>query len=221
MPDSHEHHVTRVRDVFDEWARRGRGDQMAESHRPFAIQALERLALGPGDWFLDIGCGTGYAVCWAARAAPRGRAVGIDVAEEMIARARVLCAGLPNADFHVARFPECHTIPLGRFDAVFSMEAFYYFPDMGAALAETLRLLTPGGRFACAVDFYAENVASHHWPDDVGVPMHLLDATGWHAAFETAGFVDVHQDRLRHRVGNPGESWEVSEGSLLTTGTRG
>lgn len=211
-------HTARVRDLFDDWARHGRGDAMAESHWPFASQALDRLDLTPASWFLDIGCGTGAAVCWAARAAPDGRAVGIDASESMIARARAGCVGLPNADFHVADFPAHHTLPLGRFDVVFSMEVFYYFADLDAALAETGRLLVPGGRFACVVDYYGENRASHTWPDDLGVPMHLLDAAGWHAAFVRAGFTQVKQDRLRVPSAETGDPWKAAEGSLLTMG---
>ena len=211
-------HDLRVRDLFDDWARHGRGDLMAESHWPFARQALQRLPLTPTSWFLDIGCGTGYAVCWAARSAPDGRAVGIDVAQAMVARARACCVGLPNADFHVARFPTDHTLPLARFDVVFSMEAFYYFADLDAALRETLRLLVPGGWFACVVDYYGENPASHGWPEDVGVPMHLLDCAGWRAAFAAAGFVDVTQERLRLPPAETSEPWKAIEGSLLTLG---
>jgi len=213
-------HDLRVRDLFDDWARQGRGDRMAESHWPFARQALARLPLTATSWFLDIGCGTGYAVCWAARSAPDGRAVGIDVAQAMVARARACCVGLPNADFHVARFPTDHTLPLARFDVVFSMEAFYYFADLDAALRETLRLLVPGGRFACVVDYYGENPASHGWPEDVGVSLHLLDCAGWHAAFARAGFADVTQERLRLPAAETSEPWKTTEGSLLTLGRR-
>jgi SAM-dependent methyltransferase len=213
-------HVAHVRDLFDDWARHGRGDRMAESHWPFARQALERLPLTPASWFLDIGCGTGYAVCWAARLVHDGRAVGIDVSDAMVTRARASCVGLPNADFHVGQFPAHHTLPAGRFDVIFSMETFYYFADLDAALRAAFGLLAPGGRFACVVDYYGENAASHGWPDDVGVPMHLLDAAGWRAAFVRAGFADVTQDRLRIPAAETSEPWKTTEGSLLTLGRR-
>lgn len=213
-------HETRVRHVFDDWAHRGRGEGMADAHWPFAAQALEHLGLRTDSWFLDIGCGIGYAVCWAARAAARGRAVGIDTSEGMIALARERCVGLPNADFHVARFPGHHTLPAGRFDAAFSMEVFYYLADIEAALAETLRLLAPGGRFACVVDFYRENTDSHHWPADLGVAMHLLSAAEWAAAFRRAGFTEVTQARLRVAAEQATEPWKATEGSLLTLGHR-
>jgi SAM-dependent methyltransferase len=224
-PDSqitgpHDPRVAQVSDFFDEWARRGQADDMAATHWPFARQALARLDLGPASWFLDIGCGTGYAVRWAAGAAPKGRAVGLDAAPAMIARARELCAGLENTEFHVAQFPTQHALAAGRFDAAFSMEVFYYLPDLQAALAETLRLLAPGGRFACVVDYYAENTASHSWPHDLGVSMRLLEAAGWRDAFVRAGFAHVEQDRLRVPATEATALWKATEGSLCTLGRR-
>jgi SAM-dependent methyltransferase len=118
-----------------------------------------------------------------------------------------------------ARFPK-HDLPGDRFDGIFSMEVFYYLPDLDAALAETLRLLRPGGRFACAVDYYGENTASHGWPADLGVEMTLLDAAGWRNAFLRAGFAAVTQNRIRIAATDPRDTWKAAEGSLLTIGAR-
>ena len=211
--------LERVRDVFDDWAVRGRAKGMAESHTPFVRPAFELLELAPDARYLDIGCGNGYTVRWAAQAAPRGRAVGIDLSEEMVTLARRLSAGSDNVEFHQCAFPE-HPLPHAGFDVVLSMEVFYYLPDMGAALEETLRLLAPGGRFACMVDFYGENEASHPWPEDVGVAMTLLDSAGWRGALVDAGFDVVDQRRMRVPADEASEPWKATEGSLLTLGMR-
>ena len=211
--------LERVRDVFDDWAVRGRAEGMAESHTPFVRPAFELLELTSDARYLDIGCGNGYTVRWAAQAAPRGRAVGIDLSEEMVILARRLSAGLDNVEFHRCAFPE-HSLPHAGFDVVLSMEVFYYLPDMGAALEETLCLLAPGGRFACMVDFYGENEASHPWPEDVGVAMTLLDSAGWRGALVDAGFEVVDQRRMRVPADEASEPWKATEGSLLTLGRR-
>jgi len=216
MSHGFEVRVATDRTMLDDRAHRGRADH----YRPFASQALERLPLKRDSWFLEIGCGVGYAVCWAARAAPDGRSVGLDPSEAMIARARQCCVGLPNADFHVAHFPELHTLPYDRFAVIFSMSAFPFFPDLRAALIETRRLLEPGGTFACLVDCYGENVASRHLDEDLGIPPHLLDTAGWREAFALAGFVDLRQDRLRLAPDDAPDSWATTEGSLLTLGRR-
>lgn len=211
--------VARVRDVFDDWARRGRAEGMERGHAPVARRALEHLALGPTSRYLDIGCGNGYTVRWAAAVAPEGRAVGLDVSEEMVERARRMSADLPNAEFHLAAFPD-HPLKPESFDAIFSMEVFYYLPDLDAALAEVTRLLVPGGRFACVVDFYEENVESRGWPEDVGVPMRRLDMAGWRAAFERAGMTVPLQRQITLPPEEASEEWKTTVGSLLTLGRR-
>ena len=219
MTRSSEPQLHRVRDVFDDWAARGRAEGMETSHAPFVRQVFDQLALAPDAWYLDIGCGNGYTVRWAARAVPQGRAVGIDLSAEMIARARGESKGLSNVEFHEVAFPN-HELPRDRFDVILAMEVFYYLPDLAAGLAETWRLLRPGGRFACMVDFYAENEISHSWPSDVGVEMTLLDEAGWRAALERAGFTDVEQRRVRLAPAEASEPWKATEGSLLTLGRR-
>ena len=204
-------------ELFDAWAVNGRAEGMEQGHAIPARMAIDRLRLEPASSFLDIGCGNGYAVRWAAEASPRGRAVGIDAAPAMIERARAASARYPHAEFHVASFP---SVPFAdrSFDAIFSMEAFYYFPDLDAALRRVAALLRPAGRFACVVDFYLENAASHSWPDDLGVPMTLLDAAGWAAAFRKAGLSVHEQARLRTPPEQASAPWKHLEGSLLTLG---
>lgn len=207
--------------VFDDWARRGRAEGMSEAHGPAARMAFERLDLQPDGRFLEIGCGNGYAVRWAARACPGGLAVGIDVAEAMIERARELSAELDNVEFRHGLFPGV-ALPVTHFDAVFSMETLYYLPGpaLDAAISEVARLLVPGGRFACAVNYYAENEASHRWPEEVGLDMTLLDADGWRRVFERAGLDVVEQTRLVVPPDQATADWHTTEGSLLTLGSR-
>jgi SAM-dependent methyltransferase len=210
----------RIAAVFDDWARRGRARGMQDSHGPAARMAFDRLGLEPDGRFLEIGCGNGYAVRWAARACPDGLAVGVDTAREMISRARELSAGFDNVEFRHGLFPGVK-LPATEFDAIFSMETLYYLsePSLDAALAEVARLLVPGGRFACAVNYYAENEASHGWPEDVGIEMTLLDAAGWRDAFERAGLEVVEQGRLVVPADLATADWHTAEGSLLTLGS--
>src|SRR5437868_5029592 len=61
--------------------------------------------LRPGETVVDLGCGGGLDVLLAApKVGPKGKAVGIDMTQEMIERARANAArqGLANAEFHLA-----------------------------------------------------------------------------------------------------------------------
>ena len=219
MREAEDPRIVQLREVFDTWARDGRAEGMERGHGFAARRAFELLELPPDGWYLDVGCGNGYTVRWAAAAAPDGWAVGIDVSPAMVERARAASPAFPNIEFQVASFPDS-ALPHGCFDAVLSMEVVYYLPDLEAALREIARLLIPGGRFACVVDYYAENVASHSWPEDVGVEMTLLDADGWRRALERAGLRVEVQERVKQPPAPGLADWKVQEGSLLTVASR-
>jgi cyclopropane fatty-acyl-phospholipid synthase-like methyltransferase len=210
--------LLRVRDVFDELAETGRASSPEQGDAMAARRAFEALAVAPGQHFLDIGCGSGNVVRWAAQVAPSVDALGLDVSAQMIALARASTTGLPNARFRRASFPQIDLEP-HHFDAIFSRETFYYLADLPGGLRAVRELLVPGGRFACVVDYYGENTASHRWPEELGVAMHLLSTAEWRVAFEDAGLEVLHQDRL-HAPYIPGApvTWKHTEGSLLTLG---
>lgn len=219
MQEAEDPRIARLRDVFEAWAREGRAEGMEHGHARAARRAFDLLELPREGWYLDVGCGNGYSVRWAAETAPDGWAVGIDLSPAMVERARAASVAFPNVEFQVASFPDT-SLPHGCFDAVLSMEVIYYLPDMDDALREIARLLVPGGRFACIVDYYEENVASLRWPEDVGVEMTLLDAAGWRQAIERAGLLVAAQEQVTQPAGDGPTDWKATVGSLLTLARR-
>lgn len=205
-----------VQSVFDDWARRGRAEGMESGHGPAARQGFSALQLPAAGRYLDVGCGNGYTVRWAAQAMPQGQAHGIDISAEMIKRAQEQSREYSNAQFDCTPFPD--QILEAGFDGIFSMEVFYYLPDLSAGLARVKELLAPSGRFACVVDYYEENSASHGWPEQMDLSMHLLSAAGWQSAFEDAGLRVLQQSRLKLSPADTKDDWKVSEGSLFTLG---
>ncbi|MEM9075028.1 MAG: class I SAM-dependent methyltransferase [Myxococcota bacterium] len=207
--------VDRVRELFDTWAQTGRAEGMEKGHTPTARPAFDRLEVSAEQHYLDIGCGNGYTVRWAAAIDPTVQAIGIDLSEEMVLRARSQTKA-DNARFIHAPFP----LPLLKaktFDAIFSMEVFYYLPDLPWALVSVGRLLKPGGRFACVVDYYEENPASHSWPEDVGVAMNRLSKVQWRDAMSEVGLEVIEQTQLCDPAA---EGWKRDVGSLLTVAQR-
>jgi SAM-dependent methyltransferase len=212
--------LERVEQVFDEWASNGRADKMADGHHVAASDAFARLDVQAGQHYLDIGCGNGYTVRWAAQIDESVQACGLDLSEHMIRHARVLSADLPNTRFIHAPFP-LELLKPRVFDAIFSMEVFYYLPDLTWSLLNVIRLLKPGGLFACVVDYYEENPDSHDWPDRLGVSMHRLSEEGWRLAMEAVGFDIVEQRRVCSELDSAEEqTWKHVAGSLLTLGRR-
>jgi len=97
--------LEKVATLFDAWAQSGRAEGMERGHVPTARQAYERLGVGPGHRYLDIGCGNGYTVRWAAAEDQTVEAYGLDLSEKMVERARAQSTDLPNTRFIHSQFP--------------------------------------------------------------------------------------------------------------------
>ncbi len=205
-----------VKDVFDDWAKRGRAEGMEEGHGQTAAPLLEGMRFEGGVRFLDLGCGNGWAARFAASRGARCR--GMDVSREMIDRANAAARkDRLNARFQVG---DIHDLPFddGSFDVVWSMEALYYAEDPDEVLREVRRVLDRGGTFHMLIDHYAENEASHSWSEDLGVPMALRSESEWAQAFQMAMFADVQAMRLRADPDSGAEDWKVQEGTLYVSG---
>jgi SAM-dependent methyltransferase len=110
---------------------------------------LDAALIGPGSRVLDVGCGTGSLTRAAARRAPNGTALGVDLSTSMIAvaRDRAARAGLPNAAFTRAD-AQVHPFPAAGVDVVLSRTGASFFGDAPAAFANLARATAPGGRLA-------------------------------------------------------------------------
>lgn len=108
----------------------------------------ELLALTPGQTFADVGCGRGGPGLWLARESGAAL-VGVDIVAEAIEQADALRAKLgveTPCEFRVASFTDTG-IEDAAMDAVLSVDALWMVLDKPAAVRETARILTPGGRF--------------------------------------------------------------------------
>jgi SAM-dependent methyltransferase len=114
---------------------------------PFGRRVLERAAPRPGERVVDVGCGCGHSTLeLAKRVGPNGSALGIDLSEPMIARARqrAMEQGASGLQF-VAADATRHAFD-GTADLLFSRFGVMFFPDPAAAFAHLRGALKPGGR---------------------------------------------------------------------------
>lgn len=119
--------------------------------------ALEVAAPAAGEIFVDLGCGRGRDVIRAAgRVGPSGQAIGVDLSEEMLARARAdVPPFLPNVRF-VRSDLAALDLPDALAHVIASNCTINHAPDKGAVYAEIHRVLRPGGRFVVS-DVIAES----------------------------------------------------------------
>ena len=106
--------------------------------------------LHEGETVLDLGSGAGADVLISARrVGTTGRAIGLDMTDEMLelARTNAADAGVENVEFVKGYIEE---IPLqdGSVDVVISNCVINLAADKRKVLAEAARVLKPGGRFA-------------------------------------------------------------------------
>ena len=134
----------------DELAALPEGANMALScGNPTAIASLK-----PGEVVLDLGSGGGFDVFIAgSKVGPTGRAIGVDMTPEMLAKARRNIAlyrkqtGLDNVEF---RLGEIEHLPVAdaSVDVVISNCVINLSPDKPQVWREIARVLKPGGRAA-------------------------------------------------------------------------
>jgi arsenite methyltransferase len=160
--------------------------------------------LHEGETVLDLGSGAGADVLISARrVAPTGRAIGLDMTDEMLAlaRANAARAGLSNAEFVKGYMEE---IPLDdeSVDVVISNCVINLAADKSRVLREAARVLRPGGRFAVS-DVIADDDMDDATRADMqqwtGCIAGALTRAGYQHALAAAGLGDV-EIRETHRV---------------------
>jgi SAM-dependent methyltransferase len=111
-------------------------------------------SLKPGETVLDLGAGAGFDVFIAGRkVGPTGRAIGVDMTAEMLAKARQNLpayrerAGYDNVEF---RLGEIEHLPVAdnSIDVIISNCVLNLSPDKEQVWKEIARVLKPGGRVA-------------------------------------------------------------------------
>lgn len=149
-----------------------------------------------GERVLDLGSGAGMDAFVARRTVGSdGHVHGVDLAEEMVAKARANRddLGYENVTFEVG---DIEDLPLDSetFDVVLSNCVLNLVPNKESAFAEMYRVLRPGGRF-----FVSDIMSVGAIPDGLRQPAELyvgciagaMDRNAYVSRLHDAGFVEV------------------------------
>lgn len=156
-----------------------------ELRRGFLLSAVR-----PGDRALDLGCGAGDFTAVLAQAG--AQAVGVDVAEAALARAR---SRHPELDFRLAPFEGPLPLPDGSFDLVWSSEVIEHVADTARWLSEVRRVLAPGGRLLLTTPAHGRLRLAlgglERYSEPLGDHLHLYTARSLRTLLDEFGFGEV------------------------------
>jgi arsenite methyltransferase len=160
--------------------------------------------LHEGETVLDLGSGAGADVLISARrVGPTGRAIGLDMTDEMLelARHNAVEAGTTNVEF-VKGYIEQLPLPDASVDVVISNCVINLSADKGQVIREAARVLRPGGRFAVSdviADDHMDAATRSDMEEWTGCIAGALTRGQFEQALADAGFVEF-EIRETHRV---------------------
>jgi SAM-dependent methyltransferase len=158
---------------------------------PVAVAELRE-----GETVLDLGSGGGIDVLLSARrVGPTGRAIGVDMTDEMLelARRNAAEAGVDNVEFRKGTI-EALPIEDASVDVVISNCVINLAADKSATLAEIARVLRPGGRVGVS-DIVADDTLTPEQRAErgsyVGCIAGALSFGEFRQGLQAVGLVDV------------------------------
>jgi len=160
--------------------------------------------LHEGETVLDLGSGAGADVLISAkRVGPTGKAIGLDMTDEMLqlARANAAEAGVTNVEF-VKGYIEDIPLPDSSVDVIVSNCVINLAGDKHQVLAEAARVLKPSGRFAVSDVIAAPDMDEATRADMAaytGCIAGALTEAEFRSALIAAGLTDI-EIRETHRV---------------------
>lgn len=152
-----------VASKWDDWA----NDDMDRVRALFS-----QIGIKPGDKVLDLACGTGV-VTELLHEFSLAPVHGLDIAENMIVRAKEKYRGKDYASFEVGDFM---SYPGEKYDAIVIYNAYPHFLDPKALSSRLAENLNIAGKFAIVHSLGRKQLSAHHDPLGPKISRDLLPA---------------------------------------------
>ncbi len=122
----------------------GTYDRISGPMQALGQAVLDRLPLAGDETVLDAGCGSGRVTEALIARVPRGKVIGVDASESMVAAARERLGSA--ADIRRADLLELERELEEPVDAILSTATFHWVADHAALFRSLHAVLRPGGR---------------------------------------------------------------------------
>jgi len=178
---------------------------------PVSEILISRAQVKPGETVIDVGCGCGAtSFDLIKQTSPGGHVTGVDISEQMLARARELSPPGAPVEFVLAD-ATVHPFPPSSADLLFSRFGVMFFAQPTDSFANMRKVLKPDGRLAfacwrtprdnpwmilCLQDAYKHVPKLPELkPDDPG-PFSFASEERVHHILRSAGFLDIAMERV-------------------------
>ncbi|KAK4541855.1 hypothetical protein LTR36_007387 [Oleoguttula mirabilis] len=145
---------------------KGHGIRTAEGECQYMLPSFQqKIAANPKLRLLDVGCGPGSITLGLARLMPDGEAIGFDLSDTVLAKARedAQKQGVTNLNFVRG---DVYSLPFedGYFDVVHTHQAVAHFHEHVQAIKELVRVTKKGGGIICMRegDLHSFRCYPHH-----------------------------------------------------------
>jgi len=179
--------------IYDEWEKFGLTNHMG------GLQATRRLielcGITPGQYILNVGCGTGYTACLLAKKY-QADVVAADITPTVLEEAKKRIAREKVSNKVKAVEADAHALPFpsNTFDAVLA-ESVLVFCKKAKVSSEVYRVLKPDGIFGDNEVTYVKpppaqlrSLASKI----IGADVEVSQEDEWRAIYGEAGFEVIH-----------------------------
>ncbi len=181
---------------------------------------VDCLDVGPDDRVLDVGCGPGLAVAFAAQAS-RGQVVGVDASPTMVRHAQRrnrVAVREGRVEIHCADAGQL-PFPGGHFTRAGSLNSLQFWSPPDRGLRELHRVLAPGGRVAMVLMARTDDPpggATPAWVEETAGQMVSAGFAGMEVTSQSFGGV-LHRALLGRRPAGPGPRGKRSGAPLDPT----
>ncbi len=194
--------------------------RLSDHQFTWGLKVLARAPVRGSDTVLDAGCGTGRLTAELLRRLPNGRAVAVDLSENMLRTARAQLIGEFGERVRFA-CADLQALPFANFvDGIFSTATFHWATNHPRLFRSLFQALKPGGWLEAqcgggpnlarlrqrAAALMARRSFAEFFRDWPG-PWEYADAPTTAARLQQVGFVDVETsvEPAEFRLSNPEE----------------